>query len=355
MQSTTRETIHNVGTVRFKEKNVGIVIAVIAVLISAVALTLAFTVFKPKCPGPKIKPSVVVALDGSGDFTTVSAAVAAAPSHSRKYFGIFIRPGVYHEQVRVPAEKTRLAFLGSGIGVTVIFSNRSWPEYSSEATATLHVKGDGFVAMDISFENAGDPAATGYTVALANDGDKTAFLRCSFKGYSGVVKAGRGLQFYGNVNIHGAVDVVWGSAAAVFQKCGMYPEKPLPDQEGSSLTFQQRSAPFERAGFVFHGCYIAAPPLGSRVFLGRPGGAYSLVVVMDSYLSGPTAGWLPESSSPSLPKTLYLGEYKNGGVQGVGPGWKNMTAVEASRFTVAGFINGDKWLPDASVEYVSNF
>ncbi|KAG9441406.1 hypothetical protein H6P81_017260 [Aristolochia fimbriata] len=333
----SRETIHNVG----------IVIAAITIVVNVVVLTLTLTVLRPRLyPGPKIRPSVVVALDGSGDFTTVSAAVAAAPSHSHKYFGFVIRPGVYHEQVRIPAEKTRLAFLGSGIGVTIIYSNRSWPQYSSEATAALHIDGDGFVAKDTSFENTGDPA-TGYTMALTNEAKKTAFFHCSFKGYSGVVKAGRGSQFYGNSNIYGAVDVVWGTAAAVFQKCAVHVEKPFSGM--GAVAFQQRSAPIFNGGFVFHGCSVAAAP-GSQVFLGRPGGAYSLVVVMESYLLSPTAGWLPESASLP-PKTLYLGGYKNGG-PGVEPGKRNMTTAEAAQFTVASFIDGDKWLPDTSLEYV---
>ncbi|KAG9443000.1 hypothetical protein H6P81_018854 [Aristolochia fimbriata] len=332
-------------------------------LICVVLLILGLTILKPKCtPVFEIHPSVVVAQDGSGQFTTVSAAVAAAPSHSRKPFGIFIKPGVYYENVRVPEEKTRLAFIGAGMGVTVISSNRSKTNISEDGAATLEIKGEGFVAIDLSLENSGDPT-TGYTVSLANDADRTAFHGCSFKGHKGVVKAGQGSQFYGNSHIYGVVDVIWGNAAAVFQKCVLYAEKGEHQQPAGALTFQKRSSPLMKTGFVFHGCSVAAAPgsadqtLGSgssAVFLARPGGPFSRVVFMECYLGGvldPAAGWLSESLPP--PTTVYLGEYNNGG-----PGTdfkKRITSAEAAQFTVRAFIEGDEWLPKTTVPHVSGF
>ncbi|KAG9442994.1 hypothetical protein H6P81_018848 [Aristolochia fimbriata] len=340
-----------------------IVITFVATVCTVILFALLLTVLRPRCPVQKILPSITVASDGSGDFTTVSAAVAAAPQQSRKYFGIAIKPGVYYEEVRVPKEKTRLAFIGGGMGITVISSNRSWAN-PLEDTATLDVKGNGFVAMDITFEHTGDPT-TGYTVAVANDAEDTAFHHCTFKGIKGVLKASGFPQFYGKSNIYGAVDVIWGTGSAIFQSSAVYVDKPyFPGQEQvpRALTFQQRSSPSSKEGFVFQGCSIDAAPgthqSGSPpVFLGRPGGAYSRVVFMQSYLGGllsPTGtGWLFDSSlSPAT--TLYLKEYNNRG-PGEGPVERRITTGEAAQFTVGSFIEGDKWLPKTYVEYTSGF
>ncbi|KAJ9537646.1 hypothetical protein OSB04_030379 [Centaurea solstitialis] len=72
-----------------------------------------------------VTPNVVVAADGSGDFTTVSAAVAAAPSSSSSRYVIRIAAGVYRENVDIPSGKRNLMFLGSGRTTTIITASRS--------------------------------------------------------------------------------------------------------------------------------------------------------------------------------------------------------------------------------------
>lgn len=71
-----------------------------------------------------VTANVVVAADGSGDFTTVSAAVAAAPSSSTRYV-IRIAAGVYRENVNIPSGKRNIMFLGSGRTTTIITGSRS--------------------------------------------------------------------------------------------------------------------------------------------------------------------------------------------------------------------------------------
>src|SRR3954466_12513213 len=50
-----------------------------------------------------LKPDVVVAADGSGDFKSVHAAVQSIPKANRERKLIFIKDGVYHEKVRIDA------------------------------------------------------------------------------------------------------------------------------------------------------------------------------------------------------------------------------------------------------------
>lgn len=70
-------------------------------------------------------PNVVVAADGSGDYKTVSEAVAAAPDNSKTRYIIKIKAGVYRENVEVTKKKKFIMFLGDGRSNTIITGNRN--------------------------------------------------------------------------------------------------------------------------------------------------------------------------------------------------------------------------------------
>lgn len=72
-----------------------------------------------------VTPNVVVAADGSGDYKTVAAAVAAAPEKSSKRYVIKIKAGVYRENVEVPKKKTNIMFLGDGRTTTIITGSKN--------------------------------------------------------------------------------------------------------------------------------------------------------------------------------------------------------------------------------------
>ncbi|KAJ6704140.1 PECTINESTERASE [Salix viminalis] len=72
-----------------------------------------------------VTPDVVVAADGSGNYKTVSAAVAAAPKKSSKRYIIRIKAGVYRENVDVTKEMTNIMFMGDGRKTTIITASRN--------------------------------------------------------------------------------------------------------------------------------------------------------------------------------------------------------------------------------------
>ena len=67
--------------------------------------------------------NVVVAKDGSGKYTTVKAAVDAAPKSSSGRYVIYVKSGVYNEQVEVKGNNIML--VGDGIGKTIITGSKS--------------------------------------------------------------------------------------------------------------------------------------------------------------------------------------------------------------------------------------
>ncbi|CAH9088038.1 unnamed protein product [Cuscuta europaea] len=69
--------------------------------------------------------TLTVAADGTGNFTTVTDAVNFAPNNSAVRIYIYVRQGVYQENVEIPKWKPNIVMLGDGRKVTVITGNRS--------------------------------------------------------------------------------------------------------------------------------------------------------------------------------------------------------------------------------------
>ncbi|XP_010253281.1 PREDICTED: probable pectinesterase/pectinesterase inhibitor 41 [Nelumbo nucifera] len=317
-------------------------------------------------PNVLVSDLVVVSQDGSGNFTTINDAVAAAPNNtkaSKGYFVIYIAAGVYEEYVSIAKNKKNLMMIGDGINQTVITGNRSvvdgWTTFNS---ATLAVVGQGFVAINITVRNTAG-AIKHQAVAVRNGADLSTFYSCSFEGYQDTLYAHSLRQFYRECDIYGTVDFIFGNAAAVFQNCNIYARLPMQGQF-NALTAQGRTDPNQNTGISIHNCNIrAAPDLASssgttKSYLGRPWKEYSRTVYMQSIIDSliDPAGWKEWSGNFAL-STLYYAEYNNTGPGSVTtdrvswPGYHLINATDAANFTVSNFILGDSWLPATIVPY----
>ncbi|KAF3795736.1 Pectinesterase 3 [Nymphaea thermarum] len=310
-----------------------------------------------------VKADVVVAKDGSGKYTTVSAAVAAAPSSSKTRYVIYIKAGTYNEVVDVPKGKTNLMFIGDGIGKTVITGNRNVKDgWTTFRSATVAVVGNGFIARDITFQNTAG-ASKHQAVALRVGSDLSAFYRCSFLGYQDTLYVHSLRQFYRECDIYGTVDFIFGNAAVVFQSCNLYARRPDAGQK-NIYTAQGREDPNQNTGISIQNCKLsassdlAAVKSSFKTYLGRPWKQYSRTVVMQSQIDDVVdpAGWLEWSGNFAL-STLFYGEYLNRGA-GAGTsnrvkwaGYRVLTASAASPFTVDNFIGGSNWLPATGVPF----
>lgn len=72
-----------------------------------------------------VVPDVVVAKDGSGNFTTINEALSLVPRKSNKTFVIYIKEGVYQEYVKVSSTMWSVMLVGDGPTKTKIAGNRS--------------------------------------------------------------------------------------------------------------------------------------------------------------------------------------------------------------------------------------
>ncbi|URE15613.1 pectinesterase [Musa troglodytarum] len=135
--------------------------------------------------GLTIKPDLVVAKDGSGNYNTISEAVAASVNlrQGTSRFVIYVKAGVYSETVDITTNMQNLMMIGDGKDDTIVTGSKNFVDGTPTFnTATFSVNGDGFIAQDIGFENTAGPEKH-QAVALRSSADRSVFYRCSFKGY----------------------------------------------------------------------------------------------------------------------------------------------------------------------------
>ncbi|GFP88305.1 putative pectinesterase/pectinesterase inhibitor 24 [Phtheirospermum japonicum] len=313
-------------------------------------------------PSSKIKADAVVAKDGSGKYKTIKAALAAVPEKSKKRFVIYVKKGVYYENVRVEKKLWNVMMVGDGKGATVVSGSLNvvdgTPTFQS---ATFAVFGQGFIARDMGFRNTAG-AAKHQAVALMSTADLSIFYRCTMDAFQDTLYPHSNRQFYRECDIYGTVDFIFGNSAVVIQNCNILPKKPMLGQQ-ITITAQGKIDPNQNTGISIQNCTIlpAANLTGVNTFLGRPWKNYSTTVmfhnVMGSFID--PKGWLPWVGN-SAPNTIFYAEFQN-----LGPGavtkkrvnWKglklNLSATQVKKFTVGPFLHGDKWIPETGVTYKS--
>ncbi|KAL3511557.1 hypothetical protein ACH5RR_024274 [Cinchona calisaya] len=311
-----------------------------------------------------VTPDVVVAADGSGNFRSVSEAVAAAPQRSSRRYVIRIKAGVYRENVEVPSNKPNIMFVGDGRINTIITASLNVVDGSTTfRSATVAAVGESFLARDITFQNAAGPSKH-QAVAIRVGSDLSAFYRCGMIAYQDTLYVHTNRQFYANCYIAGTIDFIFGNGAASFQHCDIRARRPNPGQK-NMVTAQGRTDPNQNTGIVIQKCNIDAtsdlrPVLSDfPTYLGRPWKEYSRTVVMQSTVTDVInpAGWYEWDGNFAL-DTLFYGEYRNTGAGAdtsrrvTWRGFKVITsASEAEAYTPGRFIDGGNWLPSTGFPY----
>ncbi|KAJ0987253.1 hypothetical protein J5N97_005609 [Dioscorea zingiberensis] len=316
-----------------------------------------------------VKANLIVSKDGSGNYKTISEAIAASSKirkGSSSRFVIHVKAGVYKENVEIKNSMKNIMIMGDGIDKTIVTGSKNVQDGSTTfRSATFAVTGNGFIAQDMTFENTAGPQKH-QAVALRSGADLSVFYRCSFKGYQDTLYVYSQRQFYRNCDVYGTIDFIFGDASAVLQNCNIYVRKPMNKQK-NTVTAQGRTDPNENTGIIIHNSAVtAASDLKSvqgsfKTYLGRPWQKYSRTVFMKTSLDSliDPAGWLEWSGNFAL-STLYYGEYMNTGAGASTAGrvkWQGYhvikSASEAGKFTVGNFLNGNSWIPSTGVPFTS--
>lgn len=219
---------------------------------------------------------LVVARDGSGNYTTVQAAIDAAPNNGTTPFKIFIKNGTYKEKITVPSSKPFLQLIGESVANVVLtyddYSGKPMPgggTFGTSNSASVTINANDFVAVNISFENT--TGESPQALAINVNGDRCAFKNCRFLGGQDTLLAnGAGKrQYYKQCYIDGTVDFIFGNAIAVFEDCTIYPKTRSTGSGNSYITAANTQAG-QTYGYVFKNCIIQMNRGTTAYFLGRP-------------------------------------------------------------------------------------
>lgn len=251
-----------------------------------------------------------VAADGSGNFTSVQAAIDACKAFPDAPITIFVKNGVYREKVKVPACNTHLRIIGESVEKTIIsyddfFDRINRGRNSTFYTYTLMVEADDFRAENLTIENTA--GSVGQAVALHVEGDRCAFVNCRLLGFQDTLYlAGHtSRHYFGNCYIEGTTDYIFGAATAFFEGCTLH------SKSNSYIT--AASTPLgKKYGFVFSNCTLTAAAGVDKVYLGRPWRDFAKVVFIDCDLGDHIAaeGWANWNNT-SRDKTAYFAEFGN--------------------------------------------
>lgn len=316
-------------------------------LFCIVILFSSFSVFAKA--GSNIKYDFIVAKDGSGNFTTIQAAIQACKAFPYERIHILIKNGVYHEKVFIPSWNTKISLIGENRDSTIIsyddhFKNIDKGRNSTFYTPTLEVQGNNFEAENLTIENTAGPV--GQALALSVVADRCSFTNCEFLGNQDTMYLGgeNFRQYFDGCYIEGTTDFIFGEATALFEKCAIH------CKADSYIT--AASTPEGVAfGFVFKNCSIDAAPGITKVFLGRPWRKFAKVVFINTKMSDciNPEGWSNWSGTDSY-KTAYYAESNSTGAganRSKRVSWSHqLTASEAAKYTMGNIFSGlTNWDP----------
>lgn len=286
--------------------------------------------------GRCLKPSdFVVAQDGSGDFFTLTEAVAAVPDFCRDTTRILVCEGTYREKIAIPATKRNVVLESRG-AVTV-----TWDDYAAKTgptgrplgtsgSSTVYFGGDGWTVRGLTFENSA--GRVGQAVAVQCLGTGLHFIGCRFLGNQDT------LYLYGAGNrdgetvtenarilfeecyVEGTTDFIFGSAAALFRNCEIR-------STADSYITAASTCRGQACGLIFENCRLTAAEGVARCWLGRPWRDHAQTVFIGCEMG---AHILPEGwhdwSKPHAQKTVFYAEYGS-----EGPGAAPRSRVKWSR------------------------
>jgi pectinesterase len=311
--------------------------------------------------GPK---TITVAALG-GDFTTIQAAVNAAPEDGAM---IRIRPGVYREVVHV--DKPEIQFRGDTDDpkeVVLVYGNSAASTCGTRCSATLFVTGKDFFAgnMTIANDYSKTSDVPSQAVAVSVRADRAVFRNVRLLGAQDTLYASSvgcmngaqpgencvtGRQYFVDCYIEGHVDFIFGDAKAVFEGCEI---RSIAHAEGGYVTAQSNTRAGQDAGYVFNHVKLTADDGSGPVYLGRPWRDYSTVVFMNTEMGAhiQPAGWSEWKGAPTQRlETATYAEFNSSGpganAKAREPLSKQLTAEEAKKYETREYLKGaDGWDP----------
>ena len=252
---------------------------------------------------------LVVAQDGTGDYTTIAEALEAVRAFMDFDVKIYIKKGIYKEKLVVPSWVQHIELIGEDVQNTIIThaDHANMNHMGTFRTYTVKVEGNYITFRNITIEN--NAPRLGQAVALHTEGDCLRFFNCRFLGNQDTVYTGvEGTRLYfENCYIEGTTDFIFGPSTAWFEGCTIH------SKANSYITAASTPKDIEY-GYIFNKCKLTATAGVDKVYLGRPWRPYAYTIFMNCELGKHIvgAGW-DNWRDAKNEKTARYAEYHNSG------------------------------------------
>lgn len=316
--------------------------------------------------------TIVVAQDGSGNVTTVQAAINAVPNGGNAV--IEIKPGTYDETISLPSGKPNVTIegtSGNAEDVVIAAGHASWmtkPDgttYGTAGSATATIAANNVTVKFVSIENTYNPAAfpqgQSQAVAINAEGDRQIYLQDRFTGLQDTLlawepSATSGFrQLFQNSFVKGNVDFLFGDSTAVFYRDNIQlADRGQPAGGNNGYMTAPATDHTRTYGFLIASSTVSSTAATNTFYLGRPwhpGGSTSAdpqIVIRETALPAQikTAGpWTTMSGFAFNPGRFaeYLNTGPGAGTNSARP---QLTASQAANFTPQKYLAGtDGWNP----------
>lgn len=303
---------------------------------------------------------LTVALDGSGDCTSIQEAINKVRDHAERRVVIHIKAGTYNEKVVIPSFKRNITLRGDGAERTVITNNDHTgkpfrgidvtgdPNYSTYTSYTLLVAASDCTLEDLTVQNSSGRVGQG--VALHTEGDRIAIRRCRILGNQDTLYLARGGSrvYLEKCFINGTTDFIFGAATAYFFDCEI---QSLANSYITAASTQEE----ESYGFVFKNCsLLAKDDQVDRVYLGRPWRPHAKTVFIDTKMGKHITAegwhaWPGDKNFPNKERTALYAEYgsiltDNGNTNDRVMWATKLRKEDLSEYTLQKVLRG--WMPE---------
>ncbi|QOV37399.1 right-handed parallel beta-helix repeat-containing protein [Streptomyces ferrugineus] len=316
--------------------------------------------------------TLTVAKDGSGQYSTVQAAVNAVPANNPSRVVIAVKPGTYRETVKVPANKPHVTIQGTGGSrkdTVIVYGNAAGTPkpgggtYGTSGSATVAAEADDFQARNLTISNDFDEKAnqnlSGHqAVALRTAADKVFLDGVIVDGDQDTLlldtaaKDKLGRVYVTNSYVMGNVDFIFGRASAVIDRSVITLKKRWDGTSAGYVTAPSTAA--NRKGILIANSAVNGDVSNRSFYLGRPwhaGGDASLdpqTTVRNTSLSAAvrTTPWTDMGGFSW--KQDRFAEYRNTGpgAGSAGSERPQLSDAQAAGQEVADWLGG--WTPTAS-------
>ena len=260
-------------------------------------VVITFTTMERTQPEKRIYDAIV-AQDGTGDYTTVQAAIDAAPEGRGKPWLIFIKNGQYKEHVDVPATKPYLHFIGQSRDGVVIKDDRlSGGDNAVHVSigATVVVNADNTFFESLTMENIyGHEKQNGpQALALNTGGDRIALNNVALLSYQDTwitTSTQKNRHYIKNSLIEGAVDFIYNGGDVYLDGDTLEINRP----SGGYIVAPNHTAD-TKWGYVFKNNVLRAHPgvNVTDIWLGRPwhNQPKTVFINLQTFINIPAKGW----------------------------------------------------------------